>query len=211
MKQFQDLSIDVAGIDEQTAVRKIAESLPGEWVRENDRDVDLAVSINGKLYAFEFKSSRGLPASKLFATRVTNGLRVTNILPIDADELSVDEYNAILQQFVQQAIEGKFPYHLSQPEVKLTDLVGEPAAGLFYDFSRNANRATGRLHDADEGRWFEFLYSLTDKYRKLKPSELQRFLIEDGWPEDKAVELVEDFEYGLAAMTFAVSKKRPNA
>lgn len=193
---------------EREAIDKITSTLPTEWHREADRSVDLAVSISGKLYGFEFKSMGA--HAKLFTKEINGSLMVTNIVPLNKSELSPSEYNTILAKFVREGVEGKFNYTLSSEDVHLSDIITSDSALKFRQFSENANKSTGRAHPLDEIRWLDFLFSVVSRTEYISSEELQQFLIEDGWDEQISYELALDFEYGIKIMQY-IRAQRSNA
>ena len=203
MKRFQELTIKTTSTPEET-VRAITAQLPPQWMRDAKREADIVLNVGGKFFCFEVKASPAGPA-RLWAAPSDGGIAVKNIIPIDKTELTPDEYNEILGLFVRDAINGHFKYEISKPDVKLTDLVSKATSEKFRVFSSCANKSNGRSHPLDETRWLDFIYSVARQSESIESDELQFFLREDGWDEQSAQNLTEDFSYGLRAMRHALA------
>ena len=68
-------------------------------------------------------------------------------------------------------------------------------------FSAAANKATGSSHPLDRTRWFAFLLSVHGVTPSLDADRLARWLVEvEGWSDDKAHDLVVEYEFGLALL-----------
>ena len=203
MKKYLELTIEVESLSESESIEAIADSLSECWDRIPNRNVDLVIPLGGTLYGFEFKSSKN--HAKLYVKKEAQGIRVTNIVPIDKSELSHDEYNNILRQFISEAIEGRFKYHLSKENVEIADLLSKDSIDLFKSFAISANKSTGISHPVDALRWMDFLYSTVKRGETDFSEDIQFFLVEEGWSEQSAYNLSLDYSYGTRVMLYTLS------
>jgi hypothetical protein len=77
----------------------------------------------------------------------------------------------------------------------------ETAARLLHAFSLMANKSTGAAHPRDRQRWNEFVVAAHRDGCDVGASDLQQLLIEnEGWSEEKAVELSLLFEHEISLL-----------
>lgn len=147
-----------------------------------------------------------------------NELKVGNIIPLEKDELSVDEYNDILVKFYNDVIK---PYKQINTEISIsepsddtfdpTTVITEVALKKLEAFCNGANKSTGSSHPCDRERWFDFICQTVDDGRMIDASTLATFLKDEdywgnkpdgyigvigkyAWDEDKAYELALEYE-----------------
>lgn len=145
-------------------------------------------------------------------------LKVGNIIPLDKNQLSVDEYNAILVKFYNDVIkpykESGAPISISQPTDDVfnpTSVITEKALEKLKSFCRAANKSTGSSHPCDRERWFDFICQTVDDDKMFDASTLATFLQDEtywgkkpqdfmgvmgnyAWDEEKAYELAYEYE-----------------
>ena len=145
-------------------------------------------------------------------------IKVTNIVPLEKDQLSIDEYNAVLQKFYEDII---VPYKVSNTQIIITEpsedefdpktvISGEALAKL-EAFCNGANKSTGSSHPCDQERWFDFICQTVDDDRMFDYSTLADFLQDESywgkkepgflgvmgsfaWDEDHAYQLAAEYE-----------------
>lgn len=164
--------------------------------------------------------------------RIAKGeLHVGNIVPIDKNELNVDEYNAVLLKFYDDVIK---PYKECGTELSIlepsddifdpTSVITETAFKKLETFCLAANKSTGSSHPCDQERWFDFICQTVDDGKMFDSSTLARFLQDEtywgkkpddfigvmgnyAWDEEHAYELA--FEYdNLCAVLLYYKKTR---
>lgn len=145
-------------------------------------------------------------------------LNVGNIIPLEKNELSIDEYNAVLLKFYNDVIK---PYKECGTELTIlepsddifdpTTIITEEALKKLERFCRLANKATGSSHPYDRERWFDFVCQTVDDDRIFDSSTLASFLKDENywgkksddfigvmgtyaWDEDHAYELASEYE-----------------
>lgn len=145
-------------------------------------------------------------------------LEVGNIIPVEKNELSVDEYNAVLLKFYDDVIK---PYKecgtelsISQPSDDIfdpTSVISETALKKLKLFCSAANKSTGSSHPCDQERWFDFICQTVDDGKMFDYSTLASFLQDEtywgkkpddfigvmgsyAWDEEHAYELAAEYE-----------------
>ena len=151
--------------------------------------------------------------------RIAKGeLNVGNIIPIEKNELSVDEYNAVLLKFYNDVVR---PYKECVTELSIlqpsddifdpTSVISETALEKLKLFCSAANKSTGSSHPYDQERWFDFICQTVDDGKMFDSSTLASFLQDEtywgkkpddfigvmgeyAWDEDNAYELAAEYE-----------------
>ena len=156
--------------------------------------------------AFGRESGDGIAASSLTLWKTPSGYKVTNIVPIEKSELSVSEYNDVLNDFVDRVTpvlnDLGFQVEISERERPITDWTSQEAAEALRMFSVGANKSTGSSHPSDQERWFQFLFAAYRAHGELDPYLLKRWLEEvEKWPPDVASDLVLEYEFALSLLS----------
>jgi hypothetical protein len=150
-----------------------------------------------------------LQSATLWLGSEGNGYAVSNIVPLDpkVGKLSYREYNEILQDFEFQmaahaAVKAGFTVERTTPKESLDHWASPNTAEALRTFSRMANKSTGSSHPLDKERWYKFIIAAHgDQHLKLGTHKLARWLFEvEGWRDEKASELVIEFEFGLSLL-----------
>lgn len=145
-------------------------------------------------------------------------INVGNIIPLEKNELNIDEYNAVLLKFYEEVIK---PYkeqgtelHISQPSDDIFDptiIISEEALEKLKLFCLAANKSTGSSHPYDQERWFDFICQTVDDGKMFDSSTLANFLQDEvywgkkpdsfigvmgsfAWNEEHAYELATEYE-----------------
>ena len=69
-------------------------------------------------------------------------------------------------------------------------------------FSSAANKSTGSGHHYDQERWFDFLVDLHKDRPDFDGTILERWLMDNGWSDDTASDLVIEYEFAQALLSF---------
>lgn len=144
-------------------------------------------------------------------------LNVGNIVPLEKNELSVDEYNAVLLKFYDDVIK---PYKESGTELNIlqpsddifnpTSMISETALKKLELFCSVANKSTGSSHPCDQERWFDFVCQTVDDGKMFDYATLANFLQDEtywgkkpddfigvmgnyAWDEEHAYELAAEY------------------
>ncbi len=202
MNKFRELSINFVESKDKT-IEMLISHLGNDWQRNFASEENL-LAISGTAQICIDYVGQNIPKNKLWLNKNGKKLYVTNIIPQEKTQLSIDEYNKIIELFVNQVLNvANLPYEMSKAQVKLEDLLSEESCCKFWAFARTANKSTGRMHPNDEEKWLDFIYSTLNHGEFLDLEDLRFFLIEEGWDETTAWELSLDYEYGYEAMKHA--------
>lgn len=148
----------------------------------------------------------------------TGELMVGNIVPTEKNQLSIDEYNAVLLKFYNDVIkpfkESDTGLSVSQPSDDIfdpTSVISETALKKLKQFCAMANKSTGSSHPLDQKRWFDFICQTVDDGKMFDLTTLARFLQDEtywgkksdsyigvmgsfAWNEESANELASEYE-----------------
>ncbi len=115
-------------------------------------------------------------------------VKVVNIIPIVADELSIEQYNGVLQKFYNDVVKP------AQNDGRLMDVVG-PTSDVFSPtdyiskfalcklerFCNAANKTTGTSHPSDKELWFDFVCQTVDDGKMFDVDLLSEFLADESY------------------------------
>lgn len=126
---------------------------------------------------------------------------VPNVVPLESGQLSHLEYNDILTEFYDELVkpiadDAGIETKISSGHVEAADMLGEDAARCLRQFSTGANKSTGSSHPCDRERWLAFIYQACSLDESVDIGLLERLLLEQGWDERRANDLVIEFEFG---------------
>lgn len=207
MKTFQNLYIHLNGYDIETFVENLTKNCNSKWKRAFEREEN-AKYFREKAFSFEYFGNEELPNVGLTLFENENGdWYVPNIIPLQIREISIDEYNKLLEDFksslVNPAIDNTpIQVELTASEISLEDVIGKEATDTLKRFSALANKATGNSHPLDKERWFEFLITAQKSEKKPSFELLKTTLMEQGWSEEFSDELAFEFENGKELLDF---------
>jgi hypothetical protein len=206
VKVFQDLNIGpLSGEQEQRLIESVEARLDEGWDRDEERENDLRRSGLPGVFCFICSKKQDRQSAALILAPKEKGgsrtLYVSNIVPADVSELGYDQYNQILREFhdnflAPAAKNLHVAFDLTAPDTTIENVLSSESLGLLKSFSRSANKSTGSSHPMDRKRWFNFLIYLHRSEEKPDEGLLKRWLVEEeGWPEDKAWDLMIEYEY----------------
>lgn len=204
---FQDLTLR-AGAGASPGIRAaLLDTAVSPWRHEPEmeREAKGMASADEDILVFARDADRDVKAASLFLWSNAGGYEVTNIVPRNGDGLGERGYNAVLSDFVERVVRpasarAGFRIEATAAEQTLEDWLPDAAASALRRFSATANRATGSSHPSDQARWHTFLIAAHGAAPALGTDLLRRWLIEDGWTEDRARELAVEYEFGLALL-----------
>ena len=204
MKQFKDL--EILGSNEKLValIDTVSTNLPEDWHRDSDAEARMEKLFPaGKDAGFSFTrdANNTDPKIGLFLERERGQLNVPNIVPLDSGELTMSQYNRILEEFAaiirrHMPQDGSLRIHLTSDEAAISDWVSSEAADLLERFSVLANMSTGAGHPKDFQRWARFLIQTHRENSTLHSSFLSQWLVEElGWPPNRAESLARDYQF----------------
>ena len=196
---FQDLLLEFPEERRCEVRRALRQHVEAPWRHAEERERDIADDI----MAFERESDDRFPKSGLSLWNDSEGYRVTNIVPLEIDRLSISSYNDILGDFKNKVIQpaskkSGFRTEVSARRKSITDWTSQEAADALHRFSAVANKSTGSSHPSDQKLWFRFLLSAHKTRGRFDSTLLERWLIEaEEWPPDSATKLIHEYEFGM--------------
>ncbi len=159
-------------------------------------------------------------------------IKVGNIVPLHKSQLSIEEYNAVLDLFYAEIIVP------NQSKLEGLEIVGsesdmfdplkcitEEALKKLERFCYGANKTTGSSHPSDEERWFDFICQTVDDGQTFDFDTIYRFLMDEdywgekdpdfigamghfAWDEKHASELAMEYDNYVRLLKFYKAKKR---
>ncbi len=204
---FQDLRLRGRTLGLPNIRSALLKQATGPWYHAEDREKQIAAnSRSDDVIVFTREKGNGIEAVDLLLWSDDLGYRVTNIVPRDVGELSIESYNATLKDFVNLVAEPasrtvEFQIEVTSARQSLNDWVSTDVADALRHFSGSANKSTGSSHPLDLQRWFRFIILSHGDSDKLGTDRLIRWLVEvENWPEDKAHDLAIQYEFGLGIL-----------
>lgn len=153
-------------------------------------------------------------------------LRVNNIVPLEKNQLSIDEYNNVLELFYGEIIKPYKERHFDIEISPLTDdifdprtVISEEALKKLRTFCGAANKSTGSSHPSDQEKWFDFICQTVDDDRIFDIETLAKFLQDESywgkreegflgaigsfaWDEKHAWQLASEYEDACAILQY---------
>ena len=158
-------------------------------------------------------------------------IKVGNIVPLDKNQLTIDEYNTLLDLFYTEVIVPNIEkiegVKVVGPESDLFDplkYISKDALNKLVLFCNGANKTTGASHPCDEQRWFDFICQTVDDDRVFDYDTLFRFLVDEeywgkksqgfigavghfAWDEEHAEKLATEYDNYVRLLKFYKTKK----
>lgn len=158
-------------------------------------------------------------------------IKVGNIVPLRKNELSIEEYNNVLDLFYEEIIAPNQSRLKGLKIVGPTSDVFEPlkyiskeALNKLQRFCNSANKTTGSIHPSDEMRWFDFICQTVDDNQTFDYDTIFRFLMDEeywgkkepgflgamghfAWDEEHAGELATEYDNYVRILTYYKDKK----
>lgn len=182
MKKYKELSFfgDKNALDR---FKQIASSFArGEW-KYNE-------SVNtGDYIDFTYLGKKAEPSDVLIfygkETWRDGYVKVINIIPLNKNQLTIEEYNQVLDLFFEEVI---FANKEELSDIKIIgpssdefnplDCISEKALEKLVKFCDMANKTTGSSHPCDEERWFDFICQTVKDKQIFDYDTLLRFLMD---------------------------------
>ncbi len=133
-------------------------------------------------------------------------LRVTNITSEKNTDLSISNYNKVLNafydEFVSNYIDDTFNVNLSDENIDIADILDKKTLDKLKLWENTCNKNRPLDHFVDRTNWLNFIIEYYDNKDNLSPDELVKWLLEDcNWDTDVlrpiAQNLGEKFEFGI--------------
>ena len=142
----------------------------------------------------------------IWMIRRGNTIDLTNITPVGAGQLSINEYNQIVDTLLVE-LKGNsgasFSVKASKDNITLDDIAGKEVVDAFNAWLKTCNPSTGNIHPYDTARWNQFVILCHKMNCDLDNEYLERFLKEKSKFYDDGLisSLIHDYEYGLELLS----------
>lgn len=156
--------------------------------------------------AFEREATLGIEAAGLVLISSPTGFKIANIIPLEKNQLSQQQYNSILRDFSEKIAEPvckklDFRLCITNSIWDINAALPPSTAKALFSFSRAANKSSGASHPLDRKRWFAFIIDAHRLNLDLDVGLLTRWLVEaERWPDDIAYELAGEYEVARALL-----------
>lgn len=217
MKQYKELNFYGTTENFNSLIENIASNLPHKWSYEKITNITT-------FYYFDY-TGRMVDSARvsIYYSNENSCFRVGNITPIEKNDLTVDEYNTVLDFFYDSVISS----HVDNPygiliEGPTSDIfdptmhMSELALRKLCSFCNCANKSTGASHPCDQERWYDFICQTIDDERIVDTETLFKFLQDEeywgsntstvigssAWSEEKAGELALQYEQACSVLLY---------
>jgi len=211
MKDYRNLTV-IADISEQTElIDKIEKKFNNSgWKRSLEKEKERNLrhsSYMGDCFIFACSKTKSRPAAELSFHRneENNHLYVSNIVPENVGQISVDTYNSILEEFLTEFLKPaaqslNIEIILTPSERNIDNSMSPEMAKLLKKFLSLANIGDGGTHASDEKCLFDFIIQAhneeSERVLKLEERVLNGLLADNSWPEIEAQEIVSKYLFG---------------
>lgn len=204
MKTFKELKIKATKDKLIFLVDKLQniEHLDFKYVSDKSGDYANMIGLkSNEVLTFESPEIKGAIAF-VWLIIDERGLRITNITPNKSGQLSIEQYNAIIDSFYEKVIkpniDNDYQVVLSTDTKTIVDYAGKEVADKLLIWIKSANKSTLNTHPLDFERWASFLITAHENDSELTTTQLERFLIEEIRISDEKLvtKILNDYEYG---------------
>ncbi|MFW1747850.1 hypothetical protein ACG9XW_16815 [Acinetobacter guillouiae] len=211
VKTYKDVFIEFDNHNQLSDyIDEITKNVLFPWKRNFEREKDGSAFAKEPFFCFEREVDElNLACGLTIFFKDQKKLYIPNIVPIESGQFTVDQYNSLLSEFynnylVVYAVKHNIQTSITNDVLSDEEILGSNTASCLRRFSNLANKSTGSCHPRDRERWYEFIKCAFDSSRiKTINSELlQQVLNEQGWSEDRAVDLVIEYEFGLGLLEY---------
>lgn len=204
MKTFKELKI-ISRLDKLILlVEKLQASHFETFQYESEKAQDYAKMIGLNLnQVLTFKTPK-ISGAVAYVWMVADDseLRITNITPNQSGQLSIEQYNAILDEFfvnvIKPSINEFYQVIVSSDSKTIEDYAGSEVSKKLKIWINAANKSTLNTNHFDFERWASFVIEAHKYDSALNTTELEKYLIEEiNIPDDDLVsKILIDYEYG---------------
>jgi hypothetical protein len=191
-------------------------NLPPGWSRD--------LALEGRLKARSFDEGRRcycfraehldfLPNADLFVIEIDDRtLKVSNIVPRNQAQLSIGQYNALLEEFADRIVrpyadQAGVTIELTSKHFDLDELLSKTAVRKLLAFTAGPDVETTASRKDNRRRWLDFIVTAHQDGKRLPARVLRRWLIEvGGWDPDEADRLAAEYDFGAEVLDFTRSQ-----
>lgn len=158
-------------------------------------------------------------------------IKISNIVPLVKNELTIDEYNSVLDLFYEEIIVPNIPMlkgiKIVGPESDVFDplkYISQDSLEKLEHFCNAANKTTGSSHPCDEERWFDFICQTVEDNQMFDYDTIFHFLMDEdywgkkstdyigamgryAWDEEHARELAAEYDNYVRILKFYKDRK----
>lgn len=205
MKRFKDLFISCSKDQAQAFFSRLTSyllsSCPDGWqidIARMKRFTDGICFVPGLFaYIVRFDGNNSPYAMvSLVYSEEEHRIWISNIVPCQTSQLSMDEYNAVLVRFADEVVDHvkqDLTFEITKDEFSGKEVMSKESWQKLESFDALANRTS--LHPNDVQRWHQFVISIFHSEKQLYSDTLIRILCEElGWPREGAVKLAMRYE-----------------
>ncbi len=205
LPRYGDLTIRGATLNELAPVLEGHLHAPWSRATEIEESWQERGVMRDQPVVFRREPDDELPGAHLYLfAREDGSLYVSNVVPTETGQLTELEYNGLLRDFHNVAVEVAVNEIGARSELDVADYdVAERAGTAVRDtlamFSRAANLSTGASHPMDAERFDDFVIETARLGPERRPGAdtIAEWLVADGWSDDMAWDLALQYEQGL--------------
>lgn len=219
MKKHRELKISGNKAALKKFLKTLKNNLPDGWINKKENEISYSKTVNlsqEEVGCFESPNING-KVTFIWLLLENDILRITNVVPGEVGELSIEEYNRFVKEFHDQClsqtiIPSDIEIYLSPSDVSIEEIAGEETAQKLKAWAYSANPSTGNTHPSDQEKWKDFLFTAFINNSNLDSYTLERWLVEEmGWKNyDTITKLIVDYEYGLDLLKYEKYRKSPS-
>lgn len=205
--EYREVCVRGAADRYEDVVLSIEQRLTPPWSNATHRESDSELGgVDRRL--FERAAIGPRPAVLLLLMlRDSGDISIPNIVPLEVGQISMDEYNATIEEFVSELLrpaadELGLEIEITGDVVDLADELDPVAFEALRHFSAAANKSSGASHPIDQDRWMRFICSAFRSNPSLSHRHLERWLVADGWSEEQAFDLLLEFDFAMRLLAY---------
>jgi hypothetical protein len=184
-------------------VQALEKAAGNGWRRDPGLEATVRGMVAGHTYVCFLREGhpRYSPASVWMIYSPPGNLKVANVLSERFSELSIQDYNALLDDFHTNVIQPAaaamgVPVRFTNGTMALQDLAPPSVVDKLRVFASSGNRASAAGHPQDFNRWLDFITEAHRRRCELPAQVLGRWLQEEEhWPRDTAERLAVEYEF----------------
>ncbi len=177
-----------------------------EW----SRSIELENTINDSEHSglcFVSTKLKHRSNAFIYVANDSNTGKVANIVPRNGEDLSIEEYNAILMDWHRCYLVGlDLQFEIGPDDEILMEAIGTLAYSFFQRFANTANKSTGISHPIDQERWFEFVYACASTKKYPNSELIKEQLIKYSWSPKIAESVANEFNSTYDAMAYTINR-----
>lgn len=211
MKAYRNLTISGSRDQLLAAAAEIEAMLIDGWARNKVYEENMSQSalLSAEL-CFCFSCSPTTARRGAFLALMSNragNLSLANIVPNERERLSCDEFNYIVEEFLEKfakpaAARAGATINVSSGVVSIDDWFSKDTGAKLRRFLQRPGRGA-TSHPEDDKLWKSFLVSAHREHATVHADLLRRWLEEDaGCDQYRALELASDYERSREILSF---------